>query len=433
MNVSASLSVWLFFRSLFGTMTVVVLMSACNPVPDAKLTDLSTFDDKDKRDGLVHGNSAVHPPNDADNAKIIINGNDITLAKAHVMPIKSERYQPAFRLEGVIIAHEQMTITLPQEGRLDRMLIKAGDTVKAGDIVGRFYQETITFADNPDNSSNDSLDDNKSNDDTIADDTNKPTDNANTAKQNTNKAENTQTSEKSKNQSKNTDNDTDNETPTDPTPIITKIPFDIKSPMTGKIEAIFTTDKDIIYPKDTPVLVVFDERFVKFISPLPAEFASHLAVGDGVTFDTEDGRSFGGQIKNIIPNAKVHGMMDIHVAITPEQAKKAKLSLGERVGGYVNYGQIEVGVLVPSFAIFNDALDPMDLSELTKPPYKPATPQPAWLWTVGQDERLALSKIFIIQYQPESDQYLISGIGLDGLIVLADLPKQAHGGRVHLK
>lgn len=423
MNVSAPLSVWLFFRSLFGTMTVVVLMSACNPVPDAKLTDLSTFDDKDKRDGLIHGNSAVHPPNDADNAKIIINGNDITLTKAHVMPIKSERYQPAFRLEGVIIAHEQITITLPKEGRLDKMFIKVGDTVDADDVVGKFYEETITHAsptdDNPKADSSDDVDLSTDNIDTT------------NAKQKIQTPKNTK--HPSKINSQEQTDDTDDEVQTPPAPIITKSLFDIKSPMTGKIEAIFTTDKDIIYPKDTPVLVVFDERFVKFISPLPAEFASHLAVGDGVTFDTEDGRSFGGQIKNIIPNAKVHDMMDIHVAITPEQAKKAKLSLGERVGGYVNYGQIEVGVLVPSFAIFNDALDPMDLSELTKPPYKPATPQPAWLWTVGQDERLALSKIFIIQYQPESDQYLISGIGLDGLIVLADLPKQAHGGRVHLK
>lgn len=433
MNTPAPLSIWSFFRSLFALAALAILMSACNPMPDAKLTDLDSFDDKNERDGLVHGNTAARPPTDADNAKITIDGDNITLAKAHVMPIKSQRYQPAFRLEGVIIPHEQMTITLPQEGSLDRMLIKAGNTVKAGDIVGRFYQETITFADNPDNSSNDSLDDNKSNEDTIADDTDKPTDNTNTAKQNTNKTENTQTSEKSKNQSKNTDNETDNETPTDPTPIITKIPFDVKSPMTGKIEAIFVTDKDTTYPKDTPVLVVFDERFVKFISPLPAEFADYLAVGDGVTFDTEDGRSFGGQIKGIVPNAKVHGMMDIHVAIKPEQAKKAKLTLDERVGGYVNYEQIEIGVLVPSFAIFDDTLSPMDLSDLTKPPYRPATPRPAWLWTVGQDERLALSKIVVIEYQPESDQYLIAGIGLDGLVVLADLPKQAHGGRVRLK
>ncbi|MBE9577922.1 MULTISPECIES: efflux RND transporter periplasmic adaptor subunit [Moraxella] len=445
MNSTITPSLLLYFRSLSALVVLSLLVSACEPVPDAKLTDLSSFDDKHERDGLVHGNTAVRPPTDADNAKIALNGDNITLATAHVMAIKSERYQPAFRLEGVIIPHKQTTITLPQEGRLDRMLIKAGDTVKAGDIVGRFYQETITFADNPDNSSDDSSDDSPngspSGDDTIIDDTGKPADNATTDKQNTNKAENTKISEKSKNQSKNKEktspheqaDDTDDEAQTVPTPIITKTPFDVKSPMTGKIEAVFVTDKNTTHPKDTPVLVVFDERFVKFISPLPAEFADYLAVGDGVTFDTEDGRSFGGQIKGIIPSAKVHGMMDIHVTIKPEQAKKAKLTLDERVGGYVNYGQIEIGVLVPSFAIFDDMLNPMDLSELTKPPYRPATPRPAWLWTVGQDERLALSKIVIIEYQPESDQYLIAGIGLDGLIVLADLPKQAHGGRVRLK
>lgn len=424
------------WRSLSALVVLSLLVSACKPVPDAKLTDLESFDDKHERDGLVHGNTAVRPPTDADNAKITINGDNVTLAKAHVMSIKSERYQPAFRLEGVIIPHKQTTIPLPQDGKLDRMLIKVGDTVKVGDIVGKFYQETVTFADNPDNSldnRDDSLDDNKS------DDTGKPADNANTDKQNTNKAENTKTSEKSKDHSKNTGkispqeqtDDTDDEIPT--APIITKIPFDVKSSMTGKVDAIFINDKDKTHPQTTPVLVISDERFIKFISPLPADFADYLAIGDGVSFDTEDGRSFGGQIQEITPNPKVRGMMEIHVAITPEQVKKAKLTLGERVGGYVNYGQIDVGVLVPAFAIFDDELNPMDLSELTKPPYRPATPRPAWLWTVGQDERLALSKIVVIEYQPESDQYLIAGITLDGLVVLADLPKQAHGGRVRLK
>lgn len=439
MNSTITPSLLLYFRSLSALVVLSLLVSACEPVPDAKLTDLSSFDDKHERDGLVHGNTAVRPPTDADNAKIALNGDNITLATAHVMAIKSERYQPAFRLEGVIIPHKQTTITLPQDGKLDRMLVKVGDTVKVGDIVGKFYQETVTFADNPDNRSDDSLDNNKSDDNAIADDANKPADNTTNAKQNTNKTENIKTSEKSQDQSKNTDkispqeqaDDTNDEIPT--APIITKTPFDVKSPMTGKVDAIFIDDKDKTHPQTTPVLVVSDERFIKFISPLPADFADYLAIGDGVSFDTEDGRSFGGQIQEIAPNPKVRGMMEIHVAIKPEQAKKAKLTLGERVGGYVNYGQIDVGVLVPAFAIFDDELNPMDLSELTKPPYRPATPRPAWLWTVGQDERLALSKIVVIEYQPESDQYLIAGIALDGLVVLADLPKQAHGGRVRLK
>lgn len=431
------------WRSLSALVVLSLLVGACKPIPDTKLTDLSTFDDKHERDGLVHGNTAVRPPNDADNAKIVINGDNITLATAHVMPIKSERYQPAFRLEGVIIPHKQTTITLPQDGKLDRMLIKVGDTVKAGDIVGKFYQETITFADNPNNS--------PSANSSITDDTDKSTDNT-TPTENSKKSESQvkttqpkKVSQSTKNQTKDEDEDeiqpqkqtdnTDDQTQTTPIPIITKIPFDVKSPMTGTVDAIFINDNnnDKTYPQTTPVLVVSDERFIKFISPLPADFADYLAIGDGVSFDTEDGRSFGGQIQEITSNPKVRGMMEIHVAIKPEQAKKAKLTLGERVGGYVNYGQIDVGVLVPAFAIFDDKLNPMDLSELTKPPYRPATPRPAWLWTVGQDERLALSKIVIIEYQPENDQYLIAGIALDGLVVLANLPKQAHGGRVRLK
>lgn len=379
---------------------LIFSLSACQPVPDAKLTDLSTFDDKKQRDGLIHGNVAISPPTEEDNAKITIDGDNITLAKAHVMSVKSERYQPAFRLEGVIIPHRQTTITLPKNGKLDHMNVDVGSTIKAGDVVARFYQTADTLL----------------------------------SQQPKNKRDNVEVRENTLTQDSPTAhdaNDTNEPLLASDTPVANSL-FEVRSPMSGKVEAIFTTDKNEFYTKTTPILVVSDAQIIKFISPLPEEFADYLAVGDGVNFDTEDGRVFSGQIEKILPNPKVSGMMDIHVTIKPEQAKKARLKLGERVGGYVHYGQIEVGVLVPAFAIFDDNLNPMDLSELSKPPYKPATPKPAFLWTVGQNERLTLSDIAVIEYYPESDRYLIAGIRLDGLIVLADLPKHADGRRVRL-
>lgn len=364
-------------------------LTACQPVPDAKLTDLSTLDDEKQRDGLIHGNAAIERPTKEDDAKIVIHGDDITLAKAHVMSAKAERYQPTFRLEGAIIPHKQTTVTLPKDAKLDLMTVKTGSIVKAGDVVATFHQADITSP---------------------------PSDTKSTAAQ----------------------DDVPLATVQDPIPRAHENPsakttFEVLSPMSGKVAAIFTTDSHKVYPKTTPVLVVYDERFMKFISPLPAKFADYLAIGDGVNFDTEDGRVFGGQIEKILPNPKVADMMEIHVSITPEQAKKANLQLGERVGGYVNYGQIDVGVLVPSFAIFDENLAPLDLSELSTPPYKPATPKPAFLWTIGQDERLNLAPIVVIEYRPESDQYLIAGVRLEGLIVLTHLPSHAHGARVRLK
>ncbi len=394
-------------------------LTACQPMPDAKLTDLPSFDDESQRDGLIHGNTAIQPPTEADNAKISIHGDNVTLAKAHVMSVKSARYQPAFRLEGVIIPHKQLTLTLPKEGKLDHLNVKVGSTVKSGDVVAKFYQEVIATQSEPPQNNTAQTD----------------------AEQNLKEQDKIATTSPAQDQpitslpsEPTASHDTGINTSTPPlTTLMTKNTFELKSPLSGKVEAIFTTDKDETYAHTTPVMVIFDEKQIKFISPLPADFADYLAVGDGVNFDTEDGRVFGGQIEKILPNPKVTGMMDIHVAITPEQAKKAELQLGERVGGYVNYGQIDVGVLVPAFAIFDDKLDPMDLSDLTVPPHKPATPRPAFLWTVGQNERLALSEIVIIEYHPQSNLYLIAGIGLDGLIVLADLPKHVHGARVRLK
>lgn len=358
------------------------------------------------RVGLTHDNVQVTPPTPADNAKIAISNEGITLTKAHVMPIKSELYQPAFRLEGVIIPHKQTTITLPKDGKF-RQSVEVGRMVQKGEVVAHFYQEITPTP-------------------SVAVDKATPTDDEQTANLPTTKEV--------------ADKPLLADTPEQPTDTphlietpIKREPFAVITLMSGKVGAIFVNDKDKAYQQGTSVMTIYDDRFIKFISPLPSEYAKFLAVGMAVNFDTHDGRTFSGQIEHIIANDTPTNMTEVHVAITPDEVKKTKLNLGERVGGYVDYGQIEVGVLVPAFAIFGDDLMPLDLSELTKPPHRPATPQKAWLWEIGQDERLSLLPIEVIKYLPQSDQYLIAGVKLDGLIVMATLPKKADGAKVRLK
>lgn len=93
--------------------------------------------------------------------------------------------------------------------------------------------------------------------------------------------------------------------------------------------------------------------------------------------------------------------------------------------GRVNYGQIAVGTIVPELAI-HDA----DLSALKRPPYQPITPLTANVWIVKQDQRLTRQPVEIIEYNPDTEQYLIAGVNNDSLICLADLPVESAGKKV---
>lgn len=350
-----------------------LLLSACQPKP-VKVTDLASFDEQTQRDGLVHGNLKVLPPTHEDNAKLSLDGDPVTLTKAHVLGIKSTLYQPSFRLEGVISPLSQTDVLLPQMASLQSLYVNIGDVVEVGDKLALFYHNT-------------------------------PID----------------------------DNLATSEYPAQTAPTIDQQSITITASAKGRIHTIYPQNRGQTYPKDTPVLTINDERGLKFVSLLPHDFKEHVSVGRAVNFSTTDDKSFSGQIEKISPNPRLADTLDVHVVIAPSEITKAQLTLGEAVSGYVEYGQQSVGILVPAFAIFDEALQPMDLSLLTKPPFKPATPIHAQLWMIKQDERLHLIPIQVIEYHPQSDHYLITGVSLTGLVVLANLPKTVAGKKVRLK
>lgn len=362
-----------------------LLLSACEP-PAVQITDLESFDNQDKRDGLVHGTLKVLPPSEADNAQITLSDSTVILTKSHVLGIKSELYQPSFRLEGVISPIEQIDVLLPDTASLQSLYVNIGDVVEVGDKLALFYQNT--FVDKPTLASdNDNLDDNEPRPPKLA-------------------------------QTLST---------------IEQQPLIITATTKGRISTIYPQNREQTYPKGSRLLTISDERELKFISLLPHDFKEHLRVGDAVNFSATGNKKFSGQIEKISPDLLITNALDVHVVIKPSEIQKANLTLGETVSGYVEYGQKSVGVLVPAFAIFDDKLNPMNLSELQHPPFKPATPIHAQLWTIKQDERLHLTPIQVIEYRPQSDHYLITGVSLTGLVVLADLPKEAQGKRVRLK
>lgn len=363
---------------------------ACQP-PNAD-------DAGDHQKGLLYDLQKSTPPSTRDNAKIHIGNNTVTLAKAHVVATRPERYQPSFRLEGVIAPKSQNTILLPVAATLQTLHVQTGDSVKKGDTIATFYQTVSIPTTNHGNHQDSSP--------------------------------STQSQENIDLSPSNTSSSLANEPMT--TQTITR-PFAIITPTLGKIEKIFIRNENIEYAQDTMIASVIDDSQLRFVSLLPKSFAEYVGIGDAVNFNSTKGTAFSGQIAKITPNTQSPDIIDIHVHIKADEAKKAKLELGDLVSGYVEYGQIQVGVLVPAFAVFDDGLNPINFASLKKAPYKPITPLKAFVWVIGQDERLSLSPIEVIEYRPKSDQYLIYGIALDGLLVLANLPKEAQGKSVRLK
>ncbi len=96
-----------------------------------------------------------------------------------------------------------------------------------------------------------------------------------------------------------------------------------------------------------------------------------------------------------------------------------------QVTGRVNYGQIDVGTIVPERALHD-----VDLTELQRPPYKPLRPLSANVWIIKQDQRLTRQPVEVVEYDPSTKQYLIAGISNDSLICLADLTIASKGKKV---
>lgn len=88
----------------------------------------------------------------------------------------------------------------------------------------------------------------------------------------------------------------------------------------------------------------------------------------------------------------------------------------------IDYGQLSVGTIVPKHAI----TDGTSLNELHKPPYKPISPIHANIWIIGQDGKLNLTDIKVIEYLPRSQSYLVTGIDKASLIATANLPRHAN-------
>ena len=126
-------------------------------------------------------------------------------------------------------------------------------------------------------------------------------------------------------------------------------------------------------------------------------------------------------------------LIDVHVMIPLEPAQDPNDLLGRSVVGHIDYGQIQVGVMMPKMAVYDAQMNAIDLEPFAKPPHKPESPIDGQIWVIKQNHRLALSPVKLLEYYPKNQQFLVQGITEDSLVVTQPLPKEAHDQEVHLK
>lgn len=382
--------------------------------------------------------------NPAVDTPVVITNDSVTITPNHILSIKPSRYQPSLGLQGNIEPIKQTQFVTVHPINVEEFLVTKGQWVEKGTpllIVRRLETESKTV-----NSSNKS-------DDTAAD-SSKP-DQDTEVQSGTKVAKQTNAQDTSANARSNqpaVNNDTTIKKAlsdgTEPLTTNTAIPsssadevnsskgiesskpqyklITIRASFSGRVENLYAKAGQKLEAR-MPLLKFSDETKLHFTAMLPIQAEPQLSVGQTVNFTAENIlEKFTGQISKLTATSQPKRLM-VNVDVIDNEVSRKQLLPNMQVTGRVNYGQIDVGTIVPKRALHD-----VDLTELQVPPYKPLKPLTANVWIIGQDQHLKRYPIEVVEYNPSTEQYLIAGISNDSLICLADLPLDSDGKKVNV-
>lgn len=365
-----------------GYLLSAILLIACQPTSPTEAVS-------------SENNEAVDIP--------LISVDSITITPDHILSIKPTRYQPSLGLQGRIEPIKQINLIAAQPLKVEQVLVSENQWVKKGTpllIVRRqALSNKVISTDKSDSYETDiSLN-------TIDSSNNKVTDSANTNQISTLNGKSNATAPKARSTPSNN--------------LIT-----LRASFSGRVKNLSAQVGQEI-DAQTSLLTLSDEKQLYFVSTLPIEAESQISVGQTVNFTAEDRvDNFTGQVSKV-QNIKQPIQLLVYVNVVNNEVSRNQIASGMQVTGRVDYGQIEVGTIVPKNALHN-----VNLTQIQVPPYKPLRSLRADIWIIGQDQRLTRQSVEVIEYYPLTKQYLIAGISNDSLICLANLPIESKGKKV---
>ena len=354
----------------------------------------------------------------------------------HILSIKTSRYQPSLGLQGNIEPIQQTTFVAVHTITIEETLVSEGQWVEKGtplvifrrvgtaskvEDLKKSTQETLeSEGANQINSENPQNPDAKS-----------PTLDAQAAPNADIAVVRKTDNVNDKASESNSTIDTDSKDPINQNVDFSTVKQDaqynlitIHASFSGRVESLSAIAGQKLAARDS-LLQISDETKLHFMSTLPIQAKPQLSVGQTVNF-TAEGLSdkFTGQVSKLVSTSQPKKLL-VYVNVIDNEASRDKLKPNMKVTGRVNYGQIDVGTIVPKRALHD-----VDLTELQTPPYMPLQPLTANVWIIGQDQRLTRQPIEVVEYNPTTQQYLIAGVSNDSLICLADLPIDSKGKKV---
>ncbi len=343
----------------------ILLMVACEP-PSAS------------------NNSQLSGDNKQVDSPIFADTDSVNMAADYILSIKPSRYQPSLGLQGVIEPVRQSRFVTITDAIVQEVLVTEGQWVEEGApllIINRRLstdQGSTTTDDGTDR---------------------KPM------------QENTVNKQIESNQDK-------------ASLMALGPPIIVRSSFSGRVENLYVETGQQV-DKRTSLLHLSDDKDLNFIATLPIKTKPKLSIGQAVNFTAKGlSEQFAGQVSKLEASEKPNEL-SVYVHVIRDEANRDTLKPDMVVTGRVDYGQIEVGTIVPEQALHN-----VDLAVLKRPPYQSLTPLNATVWIIKQDQRLTQQPVEVIKYEPSTEQYLIAGISNDSLICLADLPKTSAGKKV---
>lgn len=191
----------------------------------------------------------------------------------------------------------------------------------------------------------------------------------------------------------------------------------------GTIDQQFVQAGDEVLAEST-LLNVVDTKTLDMVSLAPVSIKSYLHIGTTVQLNTQNTQQghFSGQISQI---DEEQNLLKIHIRIKPKP-NQAPLALGQSVYGSLDYGQSAVAGLVPYLAISNEQGKALSLTQFHPP--RPALPVKGYIWLIKQDHTLHKKLVDVIEYRQASNQFLVTGVSEDSLVVTTP-PNDALDGR----
>ncbi|WP_430737578.1 efflux RND transporter periplasmic adaptor subunit [Psychrobacter sp. VH5] len=364
---------------------------------------------------------------------LIISDSTVTMTPDHILSIKPSRYQPSLGLQGNIQPIKQSQFVAAQPLYVEQVLVSEGQQVEKDApllIVRRLDMTSQTPPKRSDEINTEADGNSAPQTENAAPQTKSAAKDPATEKTSPRPDQTKQATSDSNPASaklprqNDTDADAATDTPDDASKHSSYQLITVRASFAGRVTQLNAAAGQQLAAR-TSLLQIADETKLYFVATVPIQAKPQLSVGQTVNFTTAElTDQFTGQVSKLV-EAQHPKKLLVHVNVIDNESSRKKLLPKMQVTGRVNYGQIDVGTIVP-----RRALHDVNLTELHSPPYKPLRPLAANVWIIGQDQRLARQPVEVIEFNPTTQQYLIAGISNDSLICLADLPFDSKGKKV---